>query len=131
MASNGVELTGYNEQEEGEQEITVTYAGKTTTFKVTVKNEITGISIKTAPSKTTYIKGENLDLTGGIIIVTYEDGSIEEISMTSNGVEITGYNGQEGEQTITVTYKGYSTTFTVSFNEEIKNEDNNTKQTEI
>ena len=44
--------------------------------------------------------------------------------MTSNGVEITGYNGQEGEQTITVTYKGYSTTFTVSFNEEIKNEDN-------
>ena len=124
ITSNGVEIIGYNEQEEGEQEITVTYAGKTATFKVTVKNEITGISIKTAPSKTTYIKGENLDLTGGIIIVTYEDGSIEEISMTSNGVEITGYNGQEGEQTITVTYKGYSTTFTVSFNEEIKNEDN-------
>ena len=83
MTSSEVQVTGYDSNTVGEQTLTVTYQGQTTSFKVTVKNEVTGIEIKNAPSKTTYVKGENLDLTDGTITVTYEDGTSAEVPMTS------------------------------------------------
>ena len=115
MTSSGVGVTGYKANETGDQTLTVTYAEKSTTFTVTVKNEITKISIKNNPTKTTYKKGENLDLTGGILTVSYEDGSTAEVPMTSSGVGVTGFNSnQTGNQTITITYSGQRTTFTVT-----------------
>ena len=120
MTSSEVGITGYNSNETGEQTITVTYAGKSTTFTVTVRNEVTGISIKNTPTKTTYIIGENLDLTGGTLTVSYEDGSTAELPMTSSEVGVTGYNANETtEQTITVTYAEKSTTFTVTVKNEV------------
>ena len=103
-------VSGYDKNTIGEQELTVTYEGKTTTFKVTVTNEVTGISIASNPSKTTYVKGTDLDVTGGKIQVTYEDGSKEEKEITANMV--TGYDKNTiGEQELTVTYDGKTATF--------------------
>ena len=53
-------VSGFSNTTVGEKTITVTYGGKTTTFKITVTaEEVTGIRVKTVPSKTSYIKGQN------------------------------------------------------------------------
>ena len=71
--------------------------------------------MKSNPSKTTYIKGESLVLTGGKITATYQDGTTKEITITNDMVS--GYNSATlGQQTITVTYEGKTTTFTVKVN---------------
>ena len=76
MTSSDIEITGYNRNELGTHTITVTYQGQQTTFEVTVKNEISKIEVSSKPSKTSYIKGENLDLTGGTISAVYQDTQV-------------------------------------------------------
>ena len=77
--------------------------------------KITGISIKANPSKTSYIKGENLELTGGIITTTYEDGTTSNVNMTASNVGVSGYNAnQTGKQTITISYSNHTATFEVN-----------------
>ena len=109
-------ITGYIANVLGEQEITVTYKGKTTTFKVTVTNNITSLTIKALPTTKKYLKGQKLDLTGGKIKVEYENNEDnEEVEMKSTDVTVTGYDlNKIGEQTVTITYKGKSTTFNVT-----------------
>ena len=79
---------------------------------------ITGISVSATPTKTTYTEGENLDLTGGKITVTYDDEETEEVPMTSEGVSVTGYDKDTtGTQEITVTYKEKTAKFNVTVKE--------------
>ena len=114
MTAEGVEVIGYNANELGEQTITVKYREKETTFEVTVKNDISTIEVKEESMETTYVKGTELDKTGGKLEITYENGEKEEIDMTAEGVEVTGYNANQiGEQILTVKYKGKETTFNV------------------
>lgn len=73
------------------------------------------ISVQTEPTKTDYTRGEELDLTGGVLLVTYSDGNITTVDMTDEGVTTSGYNSQtDGEQTVTVYYSGKSTEFAVT-----------------
>ena len=121
MTSSEVQVTGYNSNQIGNQTLTITYQGKTLTFEVIVKNEVNNITIKTNPTKTTYIKGESLDLSGGVITASYEDKTTADIPMTSSEVQITGYNASKtGKQTITVTYQGRQTTFEVTVKNDIE-----------
>lgn len=113
--AEGVKIEGYDKTKVGEQTITVTYQGKTTKFTVNVLNVIEKIEIKELPKKTEYLKGEDLDLTGGIITVTYEDGTTEDIAMSSKSVKVSGYNKNViGTQTVTITYRGYTLIFNVT-----------------
>ena len=113
-------ITGYSKNEVKEQTITVTYGGKTATFTVNVKNDITGIEIKNKPTKITYKKGEDIDLTGGMITVIYENGDTQELDMKSSDISVTGYDANKlGEQTITVTYEGKTTTFKVTVKNDV------------
>ena len=115
MTASNVGVSGYNANKTGKQTITISYSNHTATFDVTVHNEITGISIKTNPNKTSYIKGENLELTGGIITATYEDGTTSNVNMTASNVGVSGYNAnQTGKQTIKVTYSNHTATFEVN-----------------
>ncbi len=113
-----------------ETEITVTvraYAVKTGyedselvefTYTVTEPEEldVTYMEIYKNPSKTTYSKGDKLSLTGGKISVTYEDGTYKNIDMTQSMVS--GFNSNTaGEKTVTVTYEGFTDTFTVNVKE--------------
>lgn len=87
--------------------VTISYEGKTVTQAITVvEKSITGISINKKPNKLTYILNEeNLDLTGGSIKVTYNDGTSETISMTSEDVKVTGFsNTSLGKIKLTITY---------------------------
>ena len=101
---------------EGNNTITVIYQGKTTTFNVTgTASSSSGETEVTLQSISAVYTGGNvavgtslLNLTGITVTATYSNGS------TSN---VTGYtlsgNIVEGNNTITVTYKGKTTTFVV------------------
>lgn len=78
-----------------------------------VPKSVTGVTIKTMPAKTKYAPGEALDPTGGVVTVTYDDGSSIDLPMTID--MLSGYDPYgSGEQTVTLTVEGKSITFTVT-----------------
>lgn len=67
----------------------------------------------TAPDKTEYKVGEELDLSGLAVTAKYSDGDSRAIS--SDAYTVSGYDkNAEGTQTITVAYAGETDTFTVT-----------------
>ena len=121
LTDSGVEVTGFDSSKGGTNTVTVTYKEKTKTFDITINKEIAGISIKTAPEKTSYIQNfDELDLKGGVITVTYNDTTTEDVEMMTNnsvteGITTTGYDKTTiGTQTITLSYGGQNTTFDVT-----------------
>ena len=111
--SEGFAVTGFDSSVAGEQTLTVTYMGATDTFTVTVKQpEINGIDIVSAPAKTEYWVGEALSTEGMVLLVSYTDGSVAEIT---EGFSVSGFQSAvAGEQTLKVTYQGATATFTVT-----------------
>lgn len=117
---------------EGKANVTIEYQGKTATQEITVVKKavtasVTSISIKTMPTKIQYIQNkEELDLTGGVIEVTYSDGSKIEVAMTSEDISVSGFdNSTVGKNTITIKYKEKTAQFEVEIKEEKKEDGNN------
>ena len=50
---------------------------------------VSKIEVSKKPDITEYAVGDTFSLAGGTLLVTYEDGTTEEISMTAEGVEVT------------------------------------------
>ena len=116
MTNESVEVTGFNNNQIGNCEITVEYEGKTAKFNVEiVKKQIRGIEITTTPTKKKYIQNyENLDLTGGVITITYNDKSTDTMSMTNDRIRTTGFNNSQiGNCEITVEYEEKTAKFNV------------------
>ena len=113
LNSAGVTVTGYDKTKTGNQTITVKYEGFTTSFEVNVKAvSVTGITV-TAPTKTTYFVGEELDLTGGKVTISYNIGEPKTVDLTPSMV--IGYDKTKlGNQTVTVKYEGFTDTFEVT-----------------
>ena len=87
----------------------------TVTATVEVKDAsaaaVTSLTV-TAPNKTEYKKGEDLDLTGLKVVVKYADDTEQVIT---DGYEVSGYDAsKDGEQTVTVSFGGQEATFTVT-----------------
>lgn len=83
-------------------------------YPVWEKNAVTltGISISKAPTKTVYALGEPLDVSGLELKLTYSDGSTE---LVTNGFSVQGFESETaGTKTITVTYGGKTTSFSVT-----------------
>ncbi len=92
------------------------------------ENAVTKLEIKQAP-KTEYFVGEKFTAEGGLLTVTYEDGTTKELSMTDPSVNITAPNtSRVGERNVTVklgdkkvTYKitiqtkGFSVSFDLNY----------------
>ncbi len=99
----------------GQQNITVTYEGQTTTLTVNISAKQPQSMTLTPPTKLTYKEGEALDLTGASLQVTYNDGTNSTVTVTEDMV--TGYDAnQTGQQTLTVTYGTLTETFNVTVN---------------
>lgn len=122
-------LSGYNPNKEGTQTITVTYEGKTATFKVNVVPQadyITDITI-TNPRKVDYKYGETIDLTGATYKMVMHSG-IETAAqpITMNMLNITKFT-TIGKVEITVSYTTNNTvndkevTFTKKFEVNVSN----------
>lgn len=125
MTSKDVDITNVNNSILGLQTVTVTYKGEKVTFVVeVVEKSISQIEIKQLPEKTNYVKGESLNLTGGIILVIYNDESTAEIPMTQSNIKVSGYdNTKIGEKLITVEYlENKKVTFKVEVTEKANEE---------
>ena len=80
---------------------------------------ITGIIMSILP-KTTYYVDDEFDPKGAKIQVVKDISEGDYfLSLTDEGVEVTGFDSSEAveEQVITVTYEGFTTTFTVTIKE--------------
>ena len=73
---------------------------------------LSSISVKTAPTKTAYTVGDTLNTSGLVIKAAYSDGSTKDITsgFTCSPTKLS----TAGKQTITVTYGGKTTAFTVT-----------------
>ena len=104
-------ISGYNPTKLGEQTVTVTIHGFTSTVKVNVVDYVANIKL-TAPTKELYIVKEQLDLTGGKLDVTMASGAKKEVPLTSS--MISGFVPTKlGPQTVKVTYEGLNKEFPV------------------
>ena len=84
---------------------------------------VSSISVKTNPSKTTYEHNDEIKLSGGVLKVTYDDNTTEDISMTDSNVKITKPSTGKADvnnQTITISYKGKTTTLKLNVTDPVK-----------
>ncbi len=116
-------ISGFDSSLEGENIVTIkwvaangsTYSTYITLNIVDTRPKLTGIFIDTMPDKLTYALRERLDTTGLVVKGTYTD----ESSSVITGYTVTGYNAlKKGEQTITISYEGFTATFTVTVGQE-------------
>lgn len=112
-----------SESNGGKATITVTSADGTASKTVTVDfgsplAKLARLDV-TAPTKTEYQAGEDLDLTGMTVVAVYEkDGKVSAertIAVDDPELAVSGYDSVvAGEKTVTVSYRGVSATFTVT-----------------
>ena len=109
-------VTGFDGTKAGAQSLTVTYGGLTTSYTVNVGDRVvSGIELSTEPTKKAYALGEALNVTGGVLTVSYEDGGATT-TIDVNASMVTGFSSSAivSAQTITVTYVGFTDTYTIS-----------------
>lgn len=78
-----------------------------------IKKNLTGISVTSNPSKVTYLEGESLNTNGLVITAKYDDGSTSNVTSSCT---LSGYSNTPGVKTVTATYNGKQTAFTVTVN---------------
>lgn len=112
--------TGYDMNADGKQLVTVTYKTFTDTYFIRVNRVLSMLNLDTTNVKKTYGYGEELDLTGLVVSVTYADGG-EPVTLEHNALQTNGYavfagdfnSRKVGEYDITVIYKQLSKSFKV------------------
>jgi fibronectin type 3 domain-containing protein len=85
----------------------------TLTAKASTVATVNQITIIQKPTKTTYLSGENLDLSGLVVQASYNDGTSSPVT----DYTVQGYDANRtGVQTVTVNYQNYSAAFEVTVN---------------
>ncbi len=111
MDDEGVSVSGYDKDKAGEQQVTLTYGGKTVELTVTVVPRMQVIDYATD-----YLEGDSLDLSVGRVKITRDDGSNYTVIFGSDKVSITGFNSDTtGKKTLTATYVNGSDNYSASF----------------
>ena len=110
----GYTYSGFDSLTAGIKTVTVTFEGCEATFPVTVappEKILTKIEISSLPSKTTYVIGESLSLSGLVVTAFYSDeSSTPVVGYTYSGFD----SATAGSKTITITYEGKTAVFTVT-----------------
>lgn len=104
---------GLHPDDNGKYAIAVAYAEAIWGLNLSKELAISRLDISPLPDKLTYTVGEDLELTGGYLSITYEDSSFEYLPLTAEMVS--GYDAnQTGVQTLTVTFAGKTATFEIT-----------------
>jgi hypothetical protein len=111
-------ITGYNPNDVGIQHITVTMNGRSANFDVEVM-ALTSIVVDKPPTKTRYMFGEDLDLTGILVTGNYTGADPNKRRQELIPIEQMSVSGYEPnrigkQQRVTVTVKGQSANFFVN-----------------
>lgn len=107
--------TSYSFDKAGTSRVTVTVEGVSAYFDVTVaEKKVRTVKMETMPDKTVYQVGESLSTTGMTLRVNYTDGTTKTVY---NGWSMTGDTSAAGKKTVTVTYEGKTTTFSIQVEE--------------
>ena len=102
-------LSGYDPNTLGEQTVTITYQGCTTTFNVNViETEVQDISIHERPSVISVVQGGKLDLSKVKLKVSYQSRFIIIDKINNNMVEGYSDNLPVGTNTIYIRYKQFT-----------------------
>ncbi len=119
LTNKNIKYTGYDMSQLGEQTVTVSFYGYSTTYDIEVKppvadkEDIVSISFKKKPATTIYEKGENFVFDGEVQYTNKNDETIP-ISKDDKNLKISGYKMDTvGEQTITVKYYGFELKYTI------------------
>lgn len=103
--------TGIDTSTPGLQTATVTFRNQTVTFDVYVTDAaMTGLSVLSPPSKSTYLEGEALNLDGLVVSASFDD----ETTVLLPHYQLTGYDPTPGAKTVTVSFNGMNATFQVT-----------------
>lgn len=116
LTNSNIQIEGFDNKKIGNNEITVNYVGHQIKFNVEIiSKQIVDMEVIAKPTKMKYvINEENLDLTGGIIAVKYNDESVDKIAMTNECVQTIGFdNTKLGKNKITVQYEGKSVEYEI------------------
>ena len=102
LDDSSYDITDGNNLVAGQKSVTITYEDQSVKQTINVeKNSVTGLKIKTAPTKTEYKEGENFDATGMVVEATYKDGTSKEV--TDYTIE-NGNNLKANQTQVTITY---------------------------
>ncbi len=105
-----VTVSGYDPAVLGEQTVTVTYRGKTATFRVTVIPRIAAEGYDTD-----YFVGDSFNKQNGRIRVADDNGTVTTVAMKDDSVTVSGFDSSApGTKDVTVTVGGYSGTIRVN-----------------
>ena len=98
----------------GKFDLVVTYLDKTDTVEINVVKTATKVDFNIDNAKLYYHYGDQLDLTGLVVTVTYDDGSIEVITDYSQSVANgTALKTTEGSEDIIIAYGQFTYTVTI------------------
>ena len=105
----------------GNKSFTITYAGQTCQVAYTVAG-IASVSIKNGTLETDIFAGNSIDYTGLVVIVTYTDGTSEEVAYAGNAdfftIDETAINfTTSGYYDLSISYKGVAGTVKVQVSE--------------
>lgn len=108
-------VSGYDKLSDGNQTLTITYAGKTATVTIEViSSEVQGISIAKIPNDISVVQGTSLDLSGIKINVHYQTTTVvfEDITLSM----LRGYseNLEPGKHTVYIQFANYEVPFTLT-----------------
>ena len=79
------------------------------------KSNVKSLTVKVKPTKLEYAVNEKLDVTGGVLLVTYNDGTEDkEVPFTDSNVKITEPGmATKGKKMVAVSYEGKTATYTI------------------
>ena len=114
--TNSATFTGYNMSSAGNQTVTVSYTNgttETTSYSITV-TAVAVTSIEVSGYKTSFKVGDTFSF-GGTATAHYNNGSTTDVTASAS---FSGYNmSTAGNQTVTVSYGGQSTTYQITVSE--------------
>lgn len=113
-------IANFDPSTAGEKTMTITYNNFTIEYSYTIVGiELVSVELTTNPTKTTYYLGDAdsaLDLSGGVITLTYSDGSTSTISTTDSQIRASGFSTHStGEKTISLKIRINSVLHTVTY----------------
>ncbi|MDD4900649.1 MAG: bacterial Ig-like domain-containing protein [Patescibacteria group bacterium] len=112
-------ITGFNSSAPiASQTLTITYSGKTATYKVKINaaSALSSIAITTPATKTIYQVGDSLSVEGLAVSGKYSDQTTKILPISA--ANITGFDSSapDASQALTITYGGKTAAYTIKIN---------------